>query len=970
MNPAKLSSLIRFHLSEMGARNAQHEFEHLARHVARARIASNILPATGPVGSGGDGGRDFESFKTRHASPAPPGNRFAALSSGARRLVFDCSLEKAIEAKIRADVRTHLARGDVDEIVYFCEANLPIAKRLKLIKWAKDGGLELQIFDGNAIAEWLAEPDIFWIAQEYLHLPSEVAPFAQLEEGYVDHRRKWQDRTPVPFSRAHFLEVKAGLRTATFDEAARPDLRFWLDKMAVFLTGPTQRALARDAMYEIAVGNLRGKGHMTPAAELVVDYFSDVTDHLGIGELTDAACLSTYGFGGFGLGQYDVDPHELFARRTTLVGIVEGCLAEPGIGPGRRSGLLRIRGDLEMTPSDPTVERDLERAFGFWNEMLDHAAEAPLFPIEEFSDFLTRILVQLGKNGGLLALASRADDLVEKRAGSAAAGEKAVDRAFGLLDRGDTTAAIRELHKAKTKWFLGEQLAGALRILLSLADQYGGLGLAYAAKYQALAAAFIARYEKPNRVGNLLPLAMLEVLDAEDVAGNSLGFMQLVPMMMATHLEHDPHPMDLAEHPRVQDNLNQLAALLGLLKRGSAVARECIDPLAAEWPPAIREPIWSGAESRAGFWNRGSWDSVWTDLEGAMLDRPFGDLGPTRRVRWSALGIDWRCDFANRYATTPGAEQLVAELQLAACAMADRDLGIVPCSVTIKLEFDESRDRLTFEIIDREACEIAVTLPTVDRNEDHCIDTIVLFTAIVHSCTVFLDEELMKSMDASIFEPVFVGRPYAEFYRDFVSEAAFAEDVRAEAGELDPDRHFRSRAGTRVRWFDGPGPTYEPGTAKLDISVRYERALTPVRFTLERLKADTVAMRPFRAIREKGAKDWEILSIVSNMAMNHRLVERGVPEERMRDVMLQMANTPEAEEDALDPGIFSPETIKIHSDMYLAAFLDGRQLRAPPFLSFEGLERFLIARYRLRDDDAEHPDIFGWSDGSEGNHRC
>jgi hypothetical protein len=108
INPAELSTIIRFHLSELSAKNAHHDFEHLARHVARARIASNILPATGPVSSGGDRGRDFETFGTRHASPGPPGNSFAARSTGERKLIFACSLQKTIETKIRTDVRALL----------------------------------------------------------------------------------------------------------------------------------------------------------------------------------------------------------------------------------------------------------------------------------------------------------------------------------------------------------------------------------------------------------------------------------------------------------------------------------------------------------------------------------------------------------------------------------------------------------------------------------------------------------------------------------------------------------------------------------------------------------------------------------------------------------------------------------------------------------------------------------------------
>jgi len=57
-----LRAYIRYQLSQLSAQNAEHVFERLAFDLARMRIASNLLPATGPVQSGGDQGRDFESY--------------------------------------------------------------------------------------------------------------------------------------------------------------------------------------------------------------------------------------------------------------------------------------------------------------------------------------------------------------------------------------------------------------------------------------------------------------------------------------------------------------------------------------------------------------------------------------------------------------------------------------------------------------------------------------------------------------------------------------------------------------------------------------------------------------------------------------------------------------------------------------------------------------------------------------------
>jgi hypothetical protein len=62
--PDERRAFIRFQLAALGERNGHHEFEHICRRVAGARIASNLLPSTGPVSGGGDQGSDFETHPT------------------------------------------------------------------------------------------------------------------------------------------------------------------------------------------------------------------------------------------------------------------------------------------------------------------------------------------------------------------------------------------------------------------------------------------------------------------------------------------------------------------------------------------------------------------------------------------------------------------------------------------------------------------------------------------------------------------------------------------------------------------------------------------------------------------------------------------------------------------------------------------------------------------------------------------
>jgi hypothetical protein len=100
----QLIGQIRFQLSGLSARSGHHEFEEACRHLAHARIAANILPATGPVSAGGDQGRDFETFHSYLAETLGDRGWFAGMVS-AGPIAALCTLQTgAVAGKVRNDV--------------------------------------------------------------------------------------------------------------------------------------------------------------------------------------------------------------------------------------------------------------------------------------------------------------------------------------------------------------------------------------------------------------------------------------------------------------------------------------------------------------------------------------------------------------------------------------------------------------------------------------------------------------------------------------------------------------------------------------------------------------------------------------------------------------------------------------------------------------------------------------------------
>ncbi|KQT04580.1 hypothetical protein ASG42_23305 [Rhizobium sp. Leaf391] len=962
-NPAQLTKFIRFHLNEMAAQNAHHEFEHMARQIAKLRLYSNILPATGPVSAGGDGGRDFETYRTNVKLAPTTRSAFALLSSGEKIVVFPCSLQKNIEPKVRADLDLIAADDGVGEICYFCEANLPIAKRRKLIAEAKAKAIMLQIFDGNAIAEFLADPELFWIAQEFLHIPAELAPELPTDEGYPGRKTAWKTRNVLPVSRADFVSVKAGLRCSTFERFARPDLQFWQEKMAGFLVREAPRGIVRDAIYEIVVAQLRGRDEMTSKTIDLKDFFSDVDVHLGAGQLDDAVTLLTYAFGAFWRGVFEVDPLFLFSQREKLTELLDREL-EAAPGPGRRAGLLNAYARLELLPSCSGDLVDHLNAVKRWDAMLDNAAAAPLFPIDEYCDFLGTMLKSLGDDKELLRLSDRADELLSERAGKAAAGRKSMDRAQTLLEQGNILSGIKELHKAKAKWFSGERLHDALDVLLLLSEQYRGLGLAYAAKYYAMAARAIALEEPRKNLNWVLASAIFDIVEADSCAGNAFTCLQLFPILIADHVQHDNRPFDLEQHPRLQDAIGQLAALLGVLRLRDPDTRAALDASISEWPHYLRDWLLTNADNPDGFWQMESPETGWTSMQGAFLDRPFGDLGKSRLVNWEASGIRWHCRFENTYQVTAVAEQLIAEFQLIAAALADKDLGIAVSDVNVEIAVSADHSKISVLCVEPSAGEFCVVLPASDHGPEQIAEVGAAFGTILYGCSVLADNELMKGFDVAALEASFVGRPYAELYRNLMPEDTFAAQLRAENRPLDSERQFRSSAECFLPWFSGPGPNYDEERAITDIGLRYSRLIPGVRYTLTNLVSDQSSYQRLLRLREEGLQDWEILSIVSNIAINARLSERGSQSSKEWKAHAQtMMERPESPAEALDSGSFTDELFSTYAHVYHGAFLNSWQLRYPECARPAAIEKFLVKRYRLRDLDVEHVNIFQWDYG-------
>lgn len=159
---------VRFQLEQLRAENRHHDFENIALHWGRARVARNLRPAGGPVSAGGDQGRDLETFASYYQSEGITGP-----------IVFVCTTMrdgvggKELEKKAKNDVKKVMAREPRPEIIYaLFTADVPPATRNRIVDWARtQHDVQVEVIDGQALARDLSEPDLLWIARANLGVP-------------------------------------------------------------------------------------------------------------------------------------------------------------------------------------------------------------------------------------------------------------------------------------------------------------------------------------------------------------------------------------------------------------------------------------------------------------------------------------------------------------------------------------------------------------------------------------------------------------------------------------------------------------------------------------------------------------------------------------------------------------------------------------------------------------------------------
>ncbi len=960
---------IKFQLSNLSSTNGHHDFENLCRHLARATICTNILPATGPVAAGGDQGRDFETFKTRLKLTPVTNSSFAEMASQ-KAIAFGCTIQKAnIEPKIKEDIEKITSGRKTDGVIFFCASDIPIAKRHDLQVWADEKySVDLEIFDGQAISELLAMRELFWIAQRFLGVPSEIYPRAHDETSwYSQSLERWQSKKVPDLTFADFYEIKLSIRHATFSDNIKQDLPFWIKLLRFFLENESPAEIRRKATYEIAVASLRGLGTLIGQEEQLREYLDGITEIDEIDGLEDAVNAVNYCKGASVRHLLNIPLSEIDHWYAIIIAKVDFMLKQAN-SASSKSPLLELRGLLSLTVDSIKIRQlNADEAIKWWIELTIVAKDAPLFPLERFADRLTKFTEYIGNHPKFEYLTQQTDLLLEERYGNIKAAEKCRDRAIAFYEKGYKLKAISQLHHAKVKWFNEETLGASVLSTLLISECYRELGLTFAGKYYALAGAHLCLNPNKPELKKLISRSIIRAADCEYSQGSWYGFLTLADLWLKTYSYYSDKTAD--DNHEMSHFIFETVSMSAITKILDSQLSKIVDDWIQNWNTDdwLKEPLLYAEDS----WKNTKIDELWKIIQDQLIDRPFNDLGAFREARWFELGITWTARWANNSTTTPLAEQLIAILQILLADMADTDLCLLRSHITLEISLGTiAKPEVNFSSSTNKGQIWRVNLPkrTLTDNEIDELQNEVLTVAIslLAQSSLLPRESLFKHLEElfknGISMKAFVVRSYEVLWAEFIGTDMELSQMQSLAPPQ-LDLPFEIKETQELSWINTPGPTYDSEKAKEYLKNRYELPIVPIKYTLTELLKTTDFKTTVTKLRDEGWLDWHILCCIANIAVNNRANQNPLAHANpfLFETLLRIEmQTPEISTTPVIPlSEFKEEEMRRQMDVMICSSLANYGLecrqRVP---DFEAIMLFLKVRYRYFSDDLPHQDPF------------
>lgn len=999
-------TFIRFQLDQLGAQNRHHDFENICFRIAQRRISSNILPATGPVSSGGDQGRDGETFFSALPEELPRAGGFVGRATS-EPLALACTIQRTgLSSKVKADLEKIASQGQpVARVAYFIAQNMPVSARHELQEHAhQQHGIDLEIFDSMAISTLLAEPDLVWVAEKMLDLPSNLVPANDLDlpQWYQELLRRIRQSDEPLTTPGDFAAVRTGLRHATQQPEAQNDLAEWLQHARAFLdSGPTSTTsedVQMKARYEIVVATLRGMETLGNVEGYIDEFIDYAAASSASSDLTDASALISYWQGAWASGIATTTSEHLMSQLKRVLDRVDALIAETDrtVYPNATAHLLAARAHILFHPdvtgmarnpnapirnpdtSDMTFQEILSKAgsaeelnikldplMSTLSDLAELLPSARTFPVQTTCDLFEAFSPLLAAHENYEKVRNALDEAIGSVEGGNAVAERCRSRALALIKSEKPLLALREFHKAQINWFHGDTLRGSLLAMLTIARVYADLKLPHAAKKYALTASSLAVSSPDSEDIDLVSDSLIQTFHHCYTAGAWLDATALSQLAIQAHGLFAEDAFDRAQHPDlVGMDYHQSMICMAARKFRPDLVETLTDILS---PTDYDKMIWELVDQFESSFGPDEESFTKTSVE-QLGARPFSDTGPTRSLNFSALGTHWNISCPNDRATVLAAERFAAAAQILLCELATEDPVLLneSVSVTIQLAGPEYKERVELEPDNHQLKALVTLLPYTDQSDAEALEHEIVGAVgvLLMRLSALSQEQILDMLDGA-------------FARGFLNQISFGRPYDEIAGLLDEAHYLRvAKVGSQVIGTGGyvspesnalvQPAAYGPGFSETKwqkmIEERYELS-TLVSFTLARILRNDTCRRILAELRDEGWLDWHLLLAIFNVATNYRIWCELGPDssspEALRRVTPDFIHRRETSETPNIPlHYFSKDGLRNAFDLATLTVAKRLELhidRDTP--NINGVRRLLDRRYGFM-QDVPHADLF------------
>ncbi len=959
-NFRKIKQHIKFSLHNLGAENAHYDFESICRHFSRKRLGLNILPATGPVSAGGDQGRDFETYTIiPEVVPYLEKNKKIILTKAA----FACTTQlKSVPSKIKDDIKKATSSSDkVDIVYYFSLKDVPISKRHDLQEWAiKTYFIKLEIIDGEALSEELATNDLFWIAEEYLHIPADLFPGVD-DIDYLKLKERWGSKKAARPNYADFNEVRALARRSLFDDALKQDLPFWLKKLIQFSEiSLASSEFKRKALYEVVALRIRGMKSLRGWEKYVYSYFDADKGFSHQIEAQEACVVLTYSIGALFRGAADFPEEDLKKWKSLINDYVEDEL-QRDYPKTIQATLFELKGSLSL------IDHDIERTLSWWSKIVPIIEETPLFPLERFSDVLTAIIPIVKNNPKFNELTAKVDELVASRIGNFAVADKCRDRALEYKKNGDLLEALRELHRAKVNWFANETLYGSLLSMMLISNIYFELGLLYAAKYYAMTVIFIASRSDNDKVKSFITKGFIELFETEYGNGEWAHFIEHAGFALRSlgiFSKDLNDPVSEKEYLKILFYSSTVYAVTHIFDKGRVF--EYVKKRIDSWGiQELKNDLIPIAEKS---WAKVSSDELIEKIKSEFKGPLFNDIGLQRESQWQACGIKWHFYWENSLHNNAKAEQLISLIQIILAEIADKDFYLLSTNAEVRISFG---DRFHVEQSPSNYLSAwSVVFPSGPPGgkleiQDYHINTLGIATVIIAELSLLpmqrIEEEIKVLFEQGLTSKVMSGNSYEVVFVDLTPKDLYEEVLSLKQIDYLKSIKMNSQPHMFLSWRDGLLDIYNHKVELKKIERRYKRSIIPIKQTLKQLNKQTEFLEIVKKLRNENWKDWHILMSLAQIAVNYRVNKLGFSDfKKMNDLFFTEMDKEESKESPSIPlSIFSEKAIRYSLFLSLISTLKilGLEVKAKT-PNTNAINNFLSKRLNYWENDIKHDKIF------------